>query len=84
MLRKLTLIVPTGMLAILLSVAPVFAQDTQDRDLRDTPTVSQTDADDDGFDMGWLGLLGLLGLTGLIRRNHDHDHHVTADRNVHR
>lgn len=82
MSKKLALIIPTGIMATLLTVAPIIAQQTQDTDARDTPATSRVDSDNDGFDMGWLGLLGLLGLTGLIRR--DHNNHSVADRNVHR
>lgn len=35
-------------------------------------TTTETDADDDGMDLGWLGLLGLAGLLGLRRRDHTH------------
>ncbi len=44
-----------------------FAQTTTDPA---APTVV-TDADDDGFDMGWLGLIGLLGLAGLAKGRRD-------------
>jgi MYXO-CTERM domain-containing protein len=74
-------LVPTVIVSVALTFAPVFAQDTQDRDaaLRTTTAVSD---DDDGPNYGWLGLLGLVGLGGLLRR--DRDVHTHTDRGTHR
>ena len=82
MLKKLSLMVPTGILATLLTVAPVVAQDTRDNVTSDSPATSSVDNDDDGPDLGWLGLLGLAGLGGLMRR--DHHKHTVDDRHTHR
>ncbi len=61
-----------GLLAGVLSMAPVHAQQQQDTTTAATPntgtgTVTQYDEGRRGFDWGWLGLLGLFGLLGLRR-----------------
>jgi MYXO-CTERM domain-containing protein len=81
MLRKLAIWLPTVVVALVLSFAPVFAQDTRDTDAGVQPTMSASD-DDDGPDLGWLGLIGLLGLAGLMRRERADRTH--ADRATHR
>lgn len=82
MSKKIALMISSGIMATLLAVTPMIAQEMQDTDARDTPATSRIESDDDGFNMGWLGLLGLLGLTGLMRR--DHNNHSAAERNTHR
>jgi MYXO-CTERM domain-containing protein len=68
-------ITAAGLLAGMLSIAPVHAQQTPNAQ-QDTTTSNATTPNtgigtvtryDDrrGFDWGWLGLLGLLGLFGL-------------------
>ena len=58
-----------GLVASVLSVAPVQAQQdttTTNAATPNTGTTTVTRYDDRrGFDWGWLGLLGLLGLFGL-------------------
>ena len=79
MLKKLSMMVPTGILAVVLTVAPSFAQDSRDPAANDAPAASRVvDYEEDGPDLGWLGLLGLLGLAGLMRR--DRHRHVIEDR----
>jgi MYXO-CTERM domain-containing protein len=82
MWMKLTL-VPTVIVSVALTFAPVFAQDTQDRDVAPRTTTAVSD-DDDGPEYGWLGLLGLVGLGGLLRRDRDRDIHTHTDRGTHR
>jgi MYXO-CTERM domain-containing protein len=73
MWSKLACIVSTVLMAIVLTFAPVFAQET--RDLGDDTRTTASAADEgEGPDLGWLGLIGLLGLAGLMKRdrvNHD-------------
>ena len=78
MLKKLTMMIPTGIFAVVLTVAPTFAQDARDPVANDIPATRVNDYEDDGPDLGWLGLLGLLGLAGLIPRNRTR--HVVEDR----
>jgi MYXO-CTERM domain-containing protein len=82
MSKKLSMIVPTGILIVLLSVAPTIAQDARDTGAGNTPTTSRVDNDEDGPDLGWLGLLGLIGLAGLMRR--DRHNHTVDDKHLHR
>lgn len=84
MWTKLAIWVPTVVVSLALTFAPVIAQDTQDRDVGARTTTVETD-DDDGPDLGWLGLIGLLGLAGLMRRDRDvHTHRDThRDRATH-
>ena len=79
MLKKLTMMIPTGILAVVLTVAPTFAQDARDTVANDTPVTRVVDYEEDGPDLGWLGLLGLIGLAGLIPRR-DRHRHVVEDR----
>ena len=84
--KKLMLVVPTGIVAVLLSVAPMIAQEMQDTDAatpgNDSRRDHRVDTDEDGLDLGWLGLLGLVGLAGLMRRDR-HDHTI-SDKTTHR
>jgi MYXO-CTERM domain-containing protein len=80
MWTKLAIWVPTVIVSLALTFAPVIAQDTQDTDVGARTTAAAPD-DDDGPDLGWLGLLGLLGLAGLMRR--DRDVHTHRDRTTH-
>ncbi|HJQ81369.1 MAG TPA: WGxxGxxG family protein [Lacipirellulaceae bacterium] len=84
MWTKLAIWVPTVVVSLALTFAPVIAQDTQDRDVAARTTAVETE-DDDGPDLGWLGLIGLLGLAGLMRRDRDvHTHRDThRDRATH-
>jgi MYXO-CTERM domain-containing protein len=81
MWNKLAICVPTVVVSLALTFAPVFAQDTQET--YDGPRTAAAEADeDDGSDLGWLGLLGLVGLAGLIRR--DRVRHTVDDKHSHR
>ena len=83
MLKKLTMMIPTGILAVVLTVTPTFAQDALDPVVNDAPATRVDDYEDDGPDLGWLGLLGLIGLAGLIPRRDRHKH-VVEDRHPNR
>jgi MYXO-CTERM domain-containing protein len=77
---KLAIAFPTVVVAIVLTFAPVFAQQPRnDATVDDRTTVATRD--DSGPDFGWLGLLGLVGLGGLMRRDH-HDRH-RVERSTH-
>jgi MYXO-CTERM domain-containing protein len=79
---KLAFIVSTVVVAIVLTFAPVFAQETRDSgDVTRTTTSVADDREDP--DLGWLGLIGLVGLAGLMRKPHRVDHD-RADRATHR
>jgi hypothetical protein len=65
-----------GLLASVLAIAPVYAQQDTVTSSATTPNTSPATAntgtgavtrydDQRGFDWGWVGLLGLLGLLGL-------------------
>ena len=82
MWTKLTIAVPTVIVAIVLTFKPVFAQETRtDPAGSDRATVADRD-DTNSPDFGWLGLLGLVGLGGLLRRDR-HEEHRT-DRPAHK
>ena len=74
MSKKLLLVVPTVALSLILTFAPVFAQDTATATAEEGVRTAIATDDDNRPDFGWLGLLGLVGLGGLMHR----------DRNVHR
>jgi MYXO-CTERM domain-containing protein len=84
---RLLLAVPTVIVSLALTFAPVFAQDAgpttgnAGADARGTTAAADNDRDR-GPDLGWLGLLGIVGLAGLMRRDrHDRTH---GDRAVNR
>ena len=82
MWTKLVIAVPTVVLSIVLTFAPLFAQEPRtDPVVNDRTTVADRD-ETTGPDFGWLGLLGLVGLGGLVRRDR-HDQHRT-DRPAHK
>ncbi len=81
MWTKLAICVPTVVVSLALTFAPVFAQDTQETYDGPRTTAVESD-DDDGPDLGWLGLLGLAGLGGLMRR--DRGRPTVDDRHSHR
>jgi MYXO-CTERM domain-containing protein len=84
MWTKLAIWVPTVIVSLALTFAPVLAQETEYRDDGARTTTDATTAasdDDDGPDLGWLGLIGLAGLAGLMRR--DRDVHTHRDRATH-
>jgi MYXO-CTERM domain-containing protein len=82
MWTKLAICVPTVIVSLALTFAPVFAQDTEYRDDGARTTAVAAD-EDDGPDLGWLGLLGLVGLGGLMRRDRDVHTHKDRDRVTH-
>lgn len=55
MWTKLAICVPTVVVSLALTFAPVFAQDTQET-YDGAPTTAVESDDDDGPDLGWLGL----------------------------
>ena len=84
MWTKLAIWVPTVIVSLAMTFAPVFAQDTELRD-DGARTTAAVEDEDDGPDLGWLGLIGLVGLGGLMRRDRDvHTHRDThRDRATH-
>jgi MYXO-CTERM domain-containing protein len=77
MFKQLLLTVPTVAISLVLTFAPVFAQDaaTAPATSDDVGRTAVATDDDDSPDLGWLGLLGLIGLGGLMRRDrNDHRH----------
>lgn len=82
MWTKLAIWVPTVIVSLALTFAPVVAQETEVRDDAGRTTTTASD-DDDGPDLGWLGLIGLIGLGGLMRRDRDRDVHTHRDRVTH-
>ena len=65
--------VPTVIVSLALTFAPVLAQDAGNSgSAADRATVGNYDRDN-GPQLGWLGLIGLVGLSGLMRRNQDND-----------
>jgi MYXO-CTERM domain-containing protein len=84
MWTKLAIWVPTVVVSLALTFAPVIAQETDDRDVGPRTTTAATDNDDDdGPELGWLGLIGLIGLAGLMRRDRDVHTHRDRDRVTH-
>lgn len=82
MWTKLAIAVPTVVVAIVLTFAPVFAQEPRtDPVVNERTTVVDRDETNQP-EFGWLGLLGLVGLGGLLKRDR-HDQHRT-DRPAHR
>jgi len=81
MWSKLAFSAATVTISLVLTFAPVVAQETvgPNDSMGDTANVSD---DNDGPELGWLGLIGLVGLGGLMKRDRtDRDH---ADRTTHR
>jgi MYXO-CTERM domain-containing protein len=82
MWTRLAISVPIVIVAIVLTLAPVFAQETRtDAGVNDRTTVADRD-ETNRPDLGWLGLIGLVGLGGLLRRDRDHEHRT--DRPAHK
>ena len=82
MWTKLAIAVPTVVVAIVLTFAPVFAQEPRtDPAVNDRTTVADRD-ETNRPEFGWLGILNLVGLGGLLRRDR-HDQHRT-DRAAHK
>jgi MYXO-CTERM domain-containing protein len=83
MWTRLAIAVPTVIVSLVLTFAPVFAQETVDDRGDYRPAATAADDGDDDPDYGWLGLLGLAGLGGLMRRDRDRDVHRHTDRTTH-
>lgn len=81
MWSKLAFIVSTVVVALVLTFAPLFAQETRDMG-DDTGTTTSASDDREGPDLGWLGLIGLVGLAGLMKR--DRVNHDRSDRSTQR
>ena len=80
---KLLFALPTIVVSLILTFAPVFGQDAGNMEgTADVDRIEARATEDDGPDLGWLGLIGLVGLGGLMRRDRDDRRH--ADRNVNR
>lgn len=82
MWSKLAFIVSTVVVAVVLTFAPLVAQETRDSGDNTRTTTSVAD-DREGPDLGWLGLIGLVGLAGLMKKPNRVDHD-RADRSTHR
>jgi hypothetical protein len=82
MATRLLFTVPTVLLSLILTFAPVFAQDATTATADDARTARSVTDDHNRPDLGWLGLIGLVGLGGLMRRDRDGRRH--AERPVHR
>jgi MYXO-CTERM domain-containing protein len=86
MWTKLAFAVPTVIVSLVLTFAPVLAQESRDLNRDNDVTANESDDRDDP-NLGWLGLIGLVGLGGLLRRDRvdrnrvERDH---ADRSTHR
>jgi MYXO-CTERM domain-containing protein len=78
-------IIMTVLVSLILTFAPVFAQDARDTNATPGTAVAADDTtgdDDRGPELGWLGLIGLVGLGGLMRR--ERANHDRTDRAAHR
>jgi MYXO-CTERM domain-containing protein len=81
MISKLAMQIGIVVVAVVLTFAPVFAQDTG-AGATDGRTTTTDATNDDGPELGWLGLIGLVGLGGLMRR--DRNDRARHDRGEHR
>jgi MYXO-CTERM domain-containing protein len=69
--------IPTVILSLALTFAPVFAQDAGNNRSNaandNRATAVRADDHDRAPNLGWLGLIGLIGLGGLMRRDRYND-----------
>jgi LPXTG-motif cell wall-anchored protein len=79
---KLVFSALTVVVSLVLTFAPVLAQESRDVGANTNTRATETD-DSNAPELGWLGLIGLVGLGGLMKKR-DHDDHNRADRQTHR
>ncbi len=68
--------IPTVIVSLALTFAPVFAQNPESTGTNaggDNRTAASDRDRNRGPELGWLGLIGLVGLGGLMRRDRDRD-----------